>query len=101
MRDQDIAAIGRRLLRPYGIPRECPYLSEDQRELSRLDFKGRSEWMAEWLALAASAKGSLLRKTTHRRSSRETFGAKPSEGKCAEDLPARVRAQAGSARYNP
>ncbi len=60
MRDQKIAAIGRRLLRPYGIPPECPYLSEDQRELSTLDFKGRSEWMAEWLMLAASAKASLL-----------------------------------------
>ena len=59
MREREIAAIGRRLLRPYGIARECPYLSEDQRELSMLDLKGRSEWMAEWLLLAASAEGSL------------------------------------------
>jgi len=56
MRDRELAAIGRRLLRPYGISRECPYLSEDQRELSTLDLQGRSAWMAEWLWLAASAK---------------------------------------------
>jgi hypothetical protein len=41
-----------RLLRPYEIPSDSPYLSEDQRELSRLDSRGRSEWMAEWLLLA-------------------------------------------------
>jgi hypothetical protein len=52
MTDREISAIGRRLLRPYGIPPECPYLSEDQRELSTLDLKGRSAWMAEWLLLA-------------------------------------------------
>ena len=57
MTDQEIEAVGRRLLRPYRIPPECPYLSEDQRELSRLDLKGRSEWMGEWLMLAASAQG--------------------------------------------
>jgi hypothetical protein len=53
--DRDIAAIGLRLLKPYRIPEECPYLSEDQRELSELDLKGRSAWMAEWLLLAAQA----------------------------------------------
>ncbi len=49
---EDISAIGRRLLQPYTIPEECPYLSEDQRELSKLDIQGRSEWMAEWLLLS-------------------------------------------------
>ncbi|MBI2441903.1 MAG: hypothetical protein HYV35_11100 [Lentisphaerae bacterium] len=55
MTDREIAAMGRRLLRPYRIPPECPYLSEDQRELSALDLKGRSAWMAEWLLLADAA----------------------------------------------
>jgi hypothetical protein len=50
--DMDIVTISRRLLKPYRIPEECPYLSADQRELSKLDFKGRSAWMAEWLLLA-------------------------------------------------
>ena len=67
MRDRDFMEIGKRLLRPYGIPAECPYLSEDQRELSTLDFKGRSEWMGEWLMLAASAKSSRSVKTLPRR----------------------------------
>jgi len=53
--DRDLATIGRRLLQPYIIPEECPYLSEDQRELSKLDLKGRSAWMAEWLLLADTA----------------------------------------------
>ena len=67
MKDKDIMAIGLRLLRPYRIPPECPYLSEDQRELSALDLKGRSEWMAEWLALADMAeKAPLLRKLSAR-----------------------------------
>jgi hypothetical protein len=43
------------MLKPYRISEECPYLSEDQRQLSRLDFHGRSAWMAEWLLLAAAA----------------------------------------------
>ena len=55
MTDKDIMAIGLRLLRPYRIPSECPYLSEDQRELSTLDLRGRSAWMAEWLVLADMA----------------------------------------------
>ena len=67
MRDRDLMKIGKRLLLPYGIPAECPYLSEDQRELSTLDFKGRSEWMSEWLLLAASANGSRAAKTLPRR----------------------------------
>ena len=58
MKDQDLTRISKRLLLPYGIQAECPYLSEDQRELSTLDFKGRSAWMGEWLLLAASAKES-------------------------------------------
>ena len=55
MTDRHIVAISRRMLIPYRIPEECPYLSEDQRELSRLDIKGRSAWMAEWLLLATAA----------------------------------------------
>lgn len=42
-----------RLLEPYTIPQDCPYLSEDQQELSKLDLGKRSEWMGEWLHLAA------------------------------------------------
>jgi len=52
MTEQQIRDVSLRLLKPYTIPAECPYLSEDQRELSKLDLKGRSEWMAEWLMLA-------------------------------------------------
>ncbi len=52
MTDNEIMSIGYRLLRPYTIAKDCPYLSEDQRELSKLDLKGRSAWMAEWLQLA-------------------------------------------------
>ncbi len=52
MTNNEIMSIGYRLLRPYTIANECPYLSEDQRELSKLDLKGRSAWMAEWLQLA-------------------------------------------------
>jgi hypothetical protein len=62
MTDREIAAIGRRLLRPYRIPAECPYLSEDQRELSALDLKERSEWMGEWLMLAVAAESCRLLK---------------------------------------
>ena len=54
MTDQDIARASERLLHPYRIPRDCPYLSENQRELSTLDLKGRSAWMAEWLVMAAA-----------------------------------------------
>jgi hypothetical protein len=39
-------------LEPYTIPSECPYLSEDQRELSNLDLEKRAQWMTEWLLLA-------------------------------------------------
>jgi hypothetical protein len=55
MTEEQIAAATRRLLQPYAISPDCPYLSEDQRELSTLDFKGRSAWMAEWLLLAVTA----------------------------------------------
>ncbi len=55
MTDKRIVAISQRMLKPYRIPDECPYLSEDQRELSKLDIDGRSSWMAEWLLLAAAA----------------------------------------------
>ncbi len=41
-----------RLLKPYKIPDDCPYLSEDQRELSTLTVEKRMEWMAEWLYMA-------------------------------------------------
>ena len=52
MTDIGIVTISRRMLKPYRIPENSPYLSEDQRELSKLDFKGRSAWMGEWLLLA-------------------------------------------------
>lgn len=55
MTDSEIMAVSRRLLAPYVIPAECPYLSEDQQELSRQNLEGRSAWMAEWLLLADSA----------------------------------------------
>ena len=44
--------ISLKLLEPYKIPEDCPYLSEDQRELSELPFEKRAEWMAEWLLMA-------------------------------------------------
>jgi len=46
-----------KLLKPYELPDDCPYLSEDQRELCKLTFEQRIEWMAEWLALAATIPG--------------------------------------------
>jgi hypothetical protein len=44
-----------KLFEPYTIPESCPYLSEEQRELSQLTFEKRAEWMAEWLMLAQGA----------------------------------------------
>jgi hypothetical protein len=58
MTDQEIIAVSRRLLKPYVIPPTCSYLSEDQRELSKLNVAGRSAWMAEWLLLAREARSS-------------------------------------------
>jgi len=50
MTDKDIMTIGKRLLRSYVIPPECPYLSEDQRELSRLSLKDDlNGWRNGWL----------------------------------------------------
>jgi hypothetical protein len=49
----DIAEVTRRLLRPYTIRADTPYLSEDQRRLSELPLEERFEWMAEWLRWAA------------------------------------------------
>jgi len=46
--------LSRRLLLPYRIPEDCPYLSEDQKELSLLTLQERIEWMAEWLFLSAT-----------------------------------------------
>jgi hypothetical protein len=46
--------LSRRLLQPYQIPDDCPYLSEDQKELSLLTLQERIEWMAEWLFLSAT-----------------------------------------------
>jgi len=59
MTDSEIMAVSRRLLAPYVIPDECPYLSEDQQELSRYNLEGRSAWMAEWLLLADIAPQSV------------------------------------------
>ena len=61
MTDRSIVTISRRMLKPYRIPEECPYLSDDQRELSKLDLKGRSAWMAEWLLLADASHGTRPR----------------------------------------
>jgi hypothetical protein len=49
---EEIIALSRRMLRPYVIPPECPYLSEDQRELSTLPVRERIRWQGTWLALA-------------------------------------------------
>ncbi len=65
MTDQEAIAITTRLLRPYTIPGQCPYLSEDQRELSQLDLAGRSRWMAEWLRLANAARARGLPGSDH------------------------------------
>lgn len=43
--------LSERLAEPYIIPDECPYLSEDQRELSKLPFEKRAEWWAEWFCM--------------------------------------------------
>ena len=61
MTDISIVTISRRMLEPYSIPEACPYLSDDQRELSKLDLKGRSAWMAEWLLLADASHGARPR----------------------------------------
>ena len=52
MTKEQIITASKRLLHPYHIPRTCPYLSDDQRELSTLNMNERSAWMAEWLMLA-------------------------------------------------
>jgi hypothetical protein len=59
MTDEEIMAVSRRLLRPYRTPETCPYVSDDQRELSLLDLKERSAWMGEWLMLAGLKKPRL------------------------------------------
>ena len=56
MTDKEIMDLSQRLLQPYEIRPDCPYLSEDQRELSKLDLAGRAAWMAEWLELACAAR---------------------------------------------
>ena len=43
------------LSRMSGSGRPVTPLSDDQRELSKLDLKGLSEWMAEWLLLAGTS----------------------------------------------
>ncbi len=50
--DKKIKEISEKLLLPYTIPEDCPYLSENQRELSTLTVEKRIEWMAEWLYLS-------------------------------------------------
>jgi hypothetical protein len=50
--DEEVIRLSKRLLEPYDIPDDCPYLSEDQRELASLTLEGRSAWMAEWLLMA-------------------------------------------------
>jgi hypothetical protein len=50
--DEQARLLTLRLTEPYVIPEDCPYLSEDQRELSKLTFEERAVWMAEWLSMA-------------------------------------------------
>jgi hypothetical protein len=38
-----------RLLEPYTISPDTPYLSEDQQELCKMTLEERSAWRAEWL----------------------------------------------------
>ncbi len=47
-----ITEISLRLLQPYTIRPDSPYLSKDQQLLSRMSLQERSEWMAEWLQWA-------------------------------------------------
>jgi hypothetical protein len=68
MTDQEVITASQRLLRPYRIPETCPYLSDDQRELSLLDLKQRSAWMGEWLMLAGLKKPRLRSFRAPRRS---------------------------------
>ena len=82
MTDQEIITASMRLLRPYRIPETCPYLSDDQRELSLLDIKQRSAWMAEWLMLA----GLKTPRLTQRRSGARQ---KQKEAQSAEECDAR------------
>jgi hypothetical protein len=42
-----------KLLEPYTISPDCPYLSDGQQELCRLPLEKRSEWMGEWLLTAS------------------------------------------------
>ncbi|MFH0925219.1 MAG: hypothetical protein V1872_06245 [bacterium] len=44
-----------KFLKPYTIPKECPYLSEEQKELSKLPYEKRLEWWADWLYQAHNA----------------------------------------------
>ncbi len=48
-----IKEITLKMLEPYTIPEECPYLSEEQKELSKLPYHKRMEWIAEWHLLAS------------------------------------------------
>jgi hypothetical protein len=43
-----------RLLEPYTISPDCPYLSEEQQELCRMNLEERSAWRGEWLLAASS-----------------------------------------------
>ncbi len=50
--EERIRQITLKLLRPYTIRSDSPYLSEDQQRLSRIPLQKRSAWMAEWLIWA-------------------------------------------------
>jgi len=52
MTDEEAIAVSKRLMEPYEFPEGSPYLSDDQRELSRMTLAERERWMAEWLMLA-------------------------------------------------
>ena len=54
MNKEDAIRMSRELLEPYRIPEDCPYLSEDQKELSLLSLEKRGQWFAEWLLLSTA-----------------------------------------------
>lgn len=61
--DNEVVRLTRRLLEPYELPEDCPYLSEDQRELCKLTLEERIEWWGEWLMMGHSDQGQA--RSTH------------------------------------
>lgn len=61
-----IRAVSLKMLKPYSISTDSPYLSEDQCKLSTLTITQRAAWMAEWLYLANNYK-EVSHKISHTR----------------------------------